>query len=268
MHPCRVNRLRADGTRPLLMGVINISPESFYSGSYVRKADILCTAEAMIQQGADLIDIGARSTAPDSPAITVAEETSRVIDALRSLQGSGITISLDTMIPSVLEAALHYDLHLVNDISGLITPGMGSLITDAGLPAILMASRERPGDCLTFAETCSALQEVTRRAEEAGVEEYILDPGVGKWIPDRTAMADFELCRRFTALHAVDRPLLAAVSRKSFIGAVTGKEPAERLSGSLGITASLILSGAAMIRSHDVAETRDLITVISAMQGA
>lgn len=249
------------------MSVINISPESFFSGSYVPDDKIHSTAEEMIDQGADLIDIGARSTAPGSRQISVSEEIERITRALNALQGTGITISVDTMHPEVLDAALKYDIHAINDISGLVNPIMAEKIADTGLPAVVMATIVQPGDCLNFSDTIRALHLVTSRANEAEIESYIVDPGIGRWVPQRTPEADFELCNRFSELKVFERPLLAAVSRKSFIGAATGREPDERLSGTLGITACLLLAGAAMIRCHDVPETRDLVRVISALRG-
>lgn len=268
MRTCTINGIRIGGHKPVLMGVVNISPESFFSGSYVPEDQIRKTAESMKVQGADLIDIGARSTAPGSRKISIGEEINRLTSALKILDGSGITISVDTMHPEVLEAALSHDIHVANDISGLINPEMGQVITDSGIPAILMASNQAPGDCLTFPETVAALQAVSNRALDAGIERYILDPGVGRWIPQRTPEADFELCHRFGELSVFNRPLLAAVSRKSFLGSVTGRGPEDRLAATLAVTVSLILSGAAMIRTHDVPETVDLIKVISAVQEA
>ena len=177
----------------MLMSVINISPESFFSGSYVPEDQIRNTAENMVDQGASLIDIGARSTAPGSRVISIEEERERLISALKNLDGSGITVSVDTMYPEVLEAALMHDIHVANDISGLINQDMGKIIADSGIPAILMTTNQVPGDCQNFTETVSALQIVTDRALDAGVSNFILDPGVGRWIPQRTPKVDFEL---------------------------------------------------------------------------
>lgn len=250
------------------MSVVNISPESFFSGSYVPDDRILTTAERMIAQGADMIDIGARSTAPGSSPISVGTETERVITALKTLEGSGIITSLDTMHPEVLQAAMRYDIHAANDISGLKNPKMAKIIADNDLPAILMASFQAPGDCLSFSDTLSALKTVTNRATDADIDSYILDPGIGRWIPDRTPESDFELCQRFAELRQFNRPLLAAVSRKSCIGSATGREPEGRLAGTLAVTTYLVLAGASIIRSHDVPETRDLIQVIASIQEA
>lgn len=268
MRSCTINGIRVDRANPVLMGVINTSPESFFSGSYVPAETIREAAETMVSLGADLIDIGARSTAPGSNSISVEEEKTRLIRALKQVDGMGIPISVDTMYPEVLETALSYDIHVVNDISGLANTDMARLIADSSIPAILMAANVKPGDCQTFRDTQATLHKVVHRAEEAGIDSYILDPGIGKWIPERSIGADFELCHRFTELHEYNRPLLAAVSRKSFLGAVTGKGPDERLAATLAATSYLLLVGASMIRTHDVAETRDLLTVTTAIRQA
>jgi len=268
MQACTINKIRVDGSRPVLMGIINISPESFFSGSYVPDEQIRITAEEMIHQGADLIDIGARSTAPGSRIITVNEEKERLISALKTLDGSGITVSVDTMHPDVLDSALEHDVHVVNDISGLINIRMAQIMAEENVPGILMATNQTPGDCLNFQDTLDSLQAVSERALTAGIREFILDPGVGRWIPDRTPDADFELCRRFREFSHLDRPFLAAVSRKSFLGSVIGRGPEDRLAASLAITSQLVLSGAAMIRTHDIPETKDLIEVLSALRMA
>ena len=248
------------------MGVLNISPESFYQGSFVPIAAVHKTADWMIQSGAEILDIGARSTAPGSQAISVTEETMRVKDCLNQLRGCDYNISIDTMYPEVLEAALHFDISLANDISGLINPKMGSIIADAELPAVLMASQNEPGDARSYEETHQAIRTVLSRAYRHEISDIILDPGIGKWTPERTANKDWELCRRFGELKQFDLPLIAAVSRKSFIGEITSRSPKERLAGTLAVTTRLIEEGAAIIRAHDIPETRDIITCMKQMR--
>jgi dihydropteroate synthase len=268
MQTCSVNHLRIGGDAPVrLMGVINCSPESFYPGSYTPTGEIRDRALAMHEQGADLIDIGARSTAPGSPPISVAEETARIAAALAELDGTGLTISVDTMHPDVLEACLRHEIHAVNDISGFANGRYARLVGEAGLPAFVMASFERPGDAVGLAATLTALEGVVARCARYGIEDHVLDPGVGKWTPERTYEDDWDLCRNFEAFHAFDRPLLAAVSRKSFLGDLLGREPEERLAGTLALTGMLVARGAAVVRSHDVEATRDLLTVHEKMRG-
>jgi dihydropteroate synthase len=268
MQTCTINKIRIGRGRPVLMGIINISPESFFSGSYVPDEQIRITAETMVEQGADIIDIGGRSTAPGSRTISVVEEKERLISALRTLDGSGITVSVDTMHPDVLQAALNHDVHVVNDISGLVNQEIGQIMADHKIPGILMATTHTPGDCRNYQETLHALETVTNRAKEAGIVDYVLDPGVGRWIPERTPDADFELCRRFHELSVFDRPFLAAVSRKSFLGSAIGRGPENRLAATLAVTTGLVQAGAAMIRTHDIPETKDLVEVLSALAEA
>jgi len=243
------------------MGVINVSVESFYSDSYVPVDKVRETAIAMVEQGADLVDIGARSTAPNTQAISGSEEASRIEVALKEIEGTGITISVDTMNPWVLDTCLKYDIHAVNDISGLSSDAFAKKIADSGLPAFLMATTYQPGDAVGLEETLKALEKVTVRCASSGIKNYILDPGIGIWTPLRTFEDNWALCRNFSVFQRFDRPLLAAVSRKSFLGDLLGREPAGRLAGSLAVTMELLRHGASIVRSHDVAETRDIIRV-------
>lgn len=250
----------------MLMGILNISPESFYSGSFIPSSQIQVAAEQMIQKGAEILDIGARSTAPGSVPISVSEEKKRIKESLTVLDGNNYCMSIDTMHPEVLNTALQYGVSMLNDISGLLNQEMASLVADSGIPVILMASRKEPGDATNFDETIQGIQQVLSRADQYGIENIILDPGIGRWIPERATEADWELCRRFSELKQFGYPLLAAVSRKTFIGDITQQIPKGRLAGTLAVTAKLIEEGAAVIRAHDVPETMDVIKTISHLQ--
>jgi dihydropteroate synthase len=217
----------------------------------------------MVAAGADLVDVGARSTAPRSPPISEQAEMGRLDKALTELDGSGIPVSIDTMHPAVLERCLGHDVHAVNDISGLVNPRYARMVADAGLPVILMASRRRPGDATTRRETESALQLVVTRCTEAGIPGYVLDPGIGLWTPDRTTALDWELCHHFEEFARFGRPLLAAISRKTFLGEPGNRPPEGRLAASLGLTALLIAKGADVVRTHDVPETAEVIQALA-----
>jgi dihydropteroate synthase len=167
----------------------------------------------------------------------------------------------------VLESALHYDIGIANDISGLLNPDMQKIILDANIPAIIMASDKSPGDADSFSDTLNAIDIILKRANDGGIKDLILDPGIGKWTPNRTANNDWELCRRFDELMQYDRPLLAAVSRKTFIGEALGRTPDERLAGTLAVTTDLIRKGASVIRTHDVKDTKDVIAATMKLQG-
>jgi len=247
------------------MGIMNMSPDSFYTGSYVRPEELASRAQEMVASGAEVLDIGGQSTAPHAPYTDSATECERVISALKILSNADIAVpvSVDTYNPVVLEAALHYDIDVINDISGLISPEYGTLAADSGCAVIAMVAKTRPGDPKTFSETMHALDMLCARMDRHGIDNYILDPGVGRWIPERTPDADLELCYRFKELLVYERPLLAAISRKSFLGEIVGHPAEKRLSATLAMTSWLIFQGASMIRAHDVAETKDVIAICS-----
>lgn len=243
------------------MGVINCSPESFFSGSYTSPEGVYEQATQLIEKGAEIIDIGARSTAPLSAPISVAEETERMKTALSGLSGSGIPVSIDTMYPEVLGMCIRYEISCINDIHGLSNEDFARIAGDSGLPAVLMASYKEPGDPVGFDAICDALNIVLSRAEKHGIEDIILDPAVGRWTQERTSEDDWEICRRFDELNTFGYPLLAAISRKTFIGELVNAPPEGRLAGTLAVTYRLLAAGASMVRAHDVTETRNLIDV-------
>jgi dihydropteroate synthase len=131
-----------------------------------------------------------------------------------------------------------------------------------------MASFKEPGDAVGLAATREALKAVVNRCARLEIDEYVLDPAVGRWVPERTSEDDWELCRNFGSFSAFGRPVLAAVSRKTFIGDLLGRVPEDRLAGTLALTMMLVGAGAAMVRSHDVGETADLLRVYEKMRQA
>jgi dihydropteroate synthase len=266
MRHCVVNGEEVGGNAPVrIMGVINCSMESFYSGSFVQPEAVHAKAVEMTEQGAKIIDIGARSTAPNTQQISGKVEAERIETALKEMDGSGITVSVDTMHPGVLAVCLKHDIHLVNDIGGFASDTYAQMVAESRLPAVLMASFSRPGDAVGLDATMRALFTVTKRCERAGVTDYILDPGIGIWTPLRSTEDDWDLCSRFDAFQHFDRPLLAAISRKTFIGSLLEKPPEERLFGSLAVTMMLLVKGASLIRTHDVGETADIVKVYERM---
>jgi dihydropteroate synthase len=219
----------------------------------------------MVDAGAHILDLGARSTAPNTQAISGTQEAERIDEALKELDGTGFTISVDTMNPWVLDVCMKHEIHAVNDIAGFCSPAYVKRVADAGLPAIVMATNYQPGDAVGVEATHKALAMVMQRCESAGIDNYLLDPGIGLWTPLRSVDDDWELSGHFDEFLRYDRPLLAAVSRKSFIGNLLGREPQDRLSGSLAVTMILLQKGAAMVRTHDVQPTVDTIRVFERM---
>jgi dihydropteroate synthase len=266
MQQCRVNKFIIGGNEPpRVMGVINCSPESFYANSYIPTELVHKTAVEMTEQGADMIDLGARSTAPNTQAICGSTELARIDAALKELDGSGITVSVDTLNPWVLDACLHHEIHAINDISGLTSETYARKVAESKLPAFLMASHTQPGDSVGLAATTGALAKIVERCKAAGIPEYVLDPGIGIWTPFRSVEDDWTLCRNFADFLQFDRPLLAAISRKTFIGDLLNRFPEDRLAGSLAVTLMLLERGASVVRTHDVRETVDTIRTYQRM---
>lgn len=268
MKSCRIHRLSIGGrdNPPVIMGVINISPESFYQPSFIPPHAVRERCLTMVDSGASIIDLGARSTAPGSLPISARLETERITEALRHVNGSGVTLSIDTMHPEVFSACLRYDIHALNDIRGLCDPLLTDLASSSGIPVIAMASSSAPGDAVSLGQTHENLKAVRMRAQSAGIKNLVLDPGIGAWHTERSSALDWEICRNFSDFLQYSHPLLAAVSRKSFIGSLLHRGPEDRLAGSLAVTADLLAKGASLIRAHDIPETTDLLKVFATLR--
>jgi dihydropteroate synthase len=252
-----------DGYPVRLVGAINVSPESFYRESVAAGEEALRSrAEQMAAEGADMIDVGAMSTAPYlATAISEAEETRRLTSAIRVLrQAVALPVSADTTRSRVALAALEAGAAVINDVSGFRgDPAMADLAARRADGVVLMAS-----DLLR--RSCAA-------ADAAGIpkDRVVLDPGIGFF--RRAALSwevwDCELLRRLAELRPLNHPLLIGLSRKSFIGKILGRpEPIDRLAGSLAATAVAVLNGAHIIRTHDVGPTRDAIRMAEALRPA
>ena len=250
-HPARV------------MGVINLSIESFYKQSVVKPDLLIQTVQQMIQDGAEIIDIGGRSTWPPAPKITTSSEHRRVIPAIEKIREvTGIPVSIDTMHSQIARDALDLGADLINDVSGFTgDKNMSRVAAEYDCPVMLMASRNKPGDVVGLSDTLDALSRIIQNAEEDGVgsDRIILDPAIGRWCKMRTTEHDLEIIKNFKRFTVFQKPLLAALSRKSFIGDVLGKPPGERLYGSIAATAIAVYMGANIVRTHDVAATVDAV---------
>ncbi len=259
------------------MGVINVSPESFHAGSVYRGDDaVIAAALGMVEAGAALIDVGARSSAPYlETAVSEAEETQRLVRAVSALAAKlPVPVSADTCRPSVARAALEAGARVVNDVSALAEPALARVAAehDAGLIVMAAPGRGRTMDA-PVATVTRILRAALATAREAGVpvERVVLDPGIGFFRDADIAWHawDVAVLAGLPALAGLGRPLCVGVSRKSFVGAITGRDdPAARLSGSLAATAAAVLGGAALIRTHDVAETVDAVRVAERVRRA
>jgi dihydropteroate synthase len=259
------------GEHPVVvMGALNVSPESFYPGSVRRGGDeLIRAAREMVSAGAGLIDVGARSTAPYlADAVGEDEEAERLGRAVEAVASAvGVPISADTTRVGPARAALAAGARVINDVSGLRDRRMGALARERGAAMILMASPEAPGGCTDpVATVARLLEQALGRARAAGVasEGIVLDPGIGFFREEAVPWDEWDLSvlAGLSALGALGRPLGIGVSRKSFIGSVTGQaDPAGRLAGSLAATTVAVLEGAALVRTHDVAATVEAVRV-------
>ena len=267
-----------DGLDVAVVGALNVSPESFYSGSVVVDADrLLQTGEAMARAGAAWLDVGAMSTAPYLEAwIPEALEADRLHWAVGLLTTKlDLPVSADVSRVGPARAALEAGARMINDVTGLVgDPGLARLTAEAGAGLVLMAGpAAAPPAGEPVATVRAALQRSLAIARGAGIpdERILVDPGIGFFRGAGVAWPDWD-CRVLAGLpglRALGRPLYVGVSRKSFIGAVAGVEdPAERLPGSLAATAAAVLGGAHVIRAHDVAETVQAVRVAQAIRRA
>jgi dihydropteroate synthase len=270
------------GERTLLMGVLNVTPDSFSDGGkFFHTTDAVNAALAMERAGADILDIGAESTRPGSEGISAAEELARLLPVLRALHGRlKISISVDTQKASVAEMALGAGAEMVNDISGLQNdPRVANVAADFAAPLILMHMRGTPRTMQKLPFSKDAIADVVRGlrksieiARRAGVAKsrIILDPGIGF---GKNLGQNYELLARLPELAKLGYPLLVGASRKGFLGVTlsqTGKPlpPQERIWGTAATVAASILNGAHIVRVHDVGEMAQVARVTDAVVAA
>lgn len=267
---------RLERGRPLLVGIVNITPDSFSDGG--RFLDPTVAVEHALRlaaEGADLLDLGAESTRPGggvygagAPAVPAAEEIARLLPVLERLRRrTALPISVDTRKAEVASAALAAGADLVNDISGLGDAAMAGVIRAAACPIVLMHSR---GDLASMQrgisfrdvvrEVRGELAALALRAEEAGIarDRIVLDPGLGF---GKSAPQNLELLRRLPELASLGFPLLVGASRKSFLGEITGFPAADRLPESLAAAAIAARGGVHLLRVHDIDQTRRFLAV-------
>jgi len=270
-------------TRPLVMGIVNVTPDSFSDGGrYLSPGTALAHAAKLIVEGADILDVGGESTRPQGATVVSAdEELRRVLPVIRTLAAERpkIVISVDTVKASVAEAALTAGAHIVNDVSGMrVDSEMGSVCASLGAGVILMHSRGGVTDMATFAHAdyegdflevmLSELGERVRDAERAGVERgaIAVDPGIGFSKRVEHSLRALACLER---LAAWGHPVVVGASRKRFIGEVTGESnPSHRVFGSVGAAVTAYLRGARVLRVHDVAATRHALDVAAAIDAA
>ncbi|KIQ37101.1 MULTISPECIES: dihydropteroate synthase [Pseudomonas syringae group] len=259
-----------------VMGILNATPDSFSDGGRYSQLDAaLRHAQEMVAAGATLIDVGGESTRPGARPVSPAEEVDRVAPVVeRIARELDVIISVDTSTPEVIVESARLGAGLINDVRSLQRPGALEAAAATGLPVCLMHMLGEPGDMQDnphyqdlVGEVSVFLADRMERCEAAGIpkDRIILDPGFGF---AKTLEHNLSLFRHMEALHALGRPLLVGVSRKSMIGAVLGRPVGERLIGGLALAALAMTKGARILRVHDVAETADVVRMIAAVEAA
>ncbi|WP_032621868.1 dihydropteroate synthase [Pseudomonas avellanae] len=259
-----------------VMGILNATPDSFSDGGRYSQLDAaLRHAEAMVLAGATLIDVGGESTRPGARPVSPAQEVERVAPVVEIIARElDVIISVDTSTPEVMLATAGLGAGLINDVRSLQRPGALEAAASTGLPVCLMHMQGEPGTMQNdphyedlLAEVSAFLLDRMNQCVAAGIDrqQIILDPGFGF---AKTLEHNLSLFKRMEALHALGRPLLVGVSRKSMIGAVLGRPVDQRLFGGLALAALAMTKGAKILRVHDVAETADVVRMIAAVQAA
>jgi dihydropteroate synthase len=265
-----------DLARPHVMGILNVTPDSFSDGGQHASVDAaLRHAAAMVVAGATLIDVGGESTRPGASIVSPIEELERVAPVVEAIARElDVIISVDTSTPAVIRETARLGAGLINDVRSLSRDGALDAAADSGLPVCLMHMRGEPGgmqndpryDDVT-SEVVSFLRGRMEVCLAAGIpdDRIVLDPGFGF---AKTLSHNLHLFNRLEQLHVLGRPLLVGVSRKSMVGQVLQRDVAHRLYGSLALAALAVVKGAGILRVHDVAETVDVVRMIAAVQAA
>jgi len=257
-----------------VMGILNLTPDSFYDGGrYRTEKEILKRVEQMIEEGADIIDIGGESTRPGSDRVSVEEELRRTIPYLRKIRDLfDIPLSIDTYKAKVAKEAIEAGAEMVNDISGLrFDPEMAEVISSKNASVVLMHIKGTPKNMQDnpfyeslMDEIISYLRKSLEIALKAGIDfdRIVIDPGIGF---GKTVEHNLFILKNLEELRILRRPILIGVSRKSFIGKVLDLPVEERLFGSLAATSVAVMNGARIVRCHDVRETRQVIDLVDAI---
>ncbi|HUH39484.1 MAG TPA: dihydropteroate synthase [Castellaniella sp.] len=267
-------RYRLPLQRPLVMGIVNVTPDSFSDGSQHFQTDqAIAHAQRLIDEGADLLDIGGESTRPGAQAVSVEQELDRVMPVLQALRDCGLPLSVDTCKPAVMAAVLDIGVDMINDVMGFEAPGAIQAVANSDCALCVMHMRGQPRtmqDAPVYQDVVREIRDyLGARAQalrQAGVAagRLVLDPGFGF---GKTVQHNYAVLARLRDLRIADYPLLIGMSRKSMIGALTGRPADQRLGGSIAAALAGVALGAHIVRVHDVADTVDAIKVWMAAQG-
>jgi dihydropteroate synthase len=270
----RCGRFRLALDRPLVMGVVNVTPDSFYDGGrHASTAAAVAHGRRLAEEGADILDVGGESSRPGSEAVSLEEELARVLPVLDGLRDLERPVSVDTTKPEVVRAALAQGAAMINDITALAAPDALDAVAASDAAVCLMHMRGEPKTMQADPVYTDVVAEVrdflaTRVAAcmAAGIarERIVIDPGIGF---GKTLAHNLALTRHLDDLAEIGVPVLAGWSRKSSLGRITGRAGEERLAASLAAALIAVQRGARIVRVHDVAATRDALAVLAAIQG-
>ncbi len=265
-------KFKLDLSRPLVMGILNVTPDSFSDGDLHMRRDVaLRHAQQLIQEGADLLDIGGESTRPSAPPVSVQQELDRVMPVIEGLRGMPVPLSVDTSKPEVMRAALAAGVSMVNDINALQQPDALVVVAGSDAAVCLMhkqgtpqTMQQQPHYQDVVAEVLTFLRARLEAAQAAGIarERIVIDPGFGF---GKTLAHNLDLLRHLDAFSALGVPVLAGLSRKSMLGAITGQDVEHRIHASVAAALLAVQRGARIVRVHDVRATVDALKVWQAV---
>lgn len=266
-------RFELNAARPLIMGVVNLSDDSFSGDGLRGEADAaVAQARRLIDEGASILDLGAESSRPGAQSISAQQEIDRLLPVLEALRDCGTPLSVDTVKPEVMSVVLAVGADMINDINALRAPGAMEIVAASGAAVCLMHMQGTPGSMQdnpryvdVVAEVAEFLAERVAAAEAAGiaVNRIAVDPGFGF---GKTLEHNLELLRRLDELMVPNLPLLVGLSRKSMLGKITGRAPPDRIHAGIAAHILAVLRGARIVRVHDVAAIRDALAVVNAVE--
>ena len=266
-------RFVLNAERPLIMGIVNLTDDSFSGdGLHGDAAAAIALGLRLIEEGAQILDLGAESTRPGAPPVAAQQEIDRLLPVIEGLHGSGVALSVDTFKPEVMRAALAAGADMINDINALRAPGALKIVAPSNAAVCLMHMQGTPDTMQDdphysdiVGEVASFLGERVAAAEAAGIalNRIAVDPGFGF---GKTLAHNIALLRHLEELLVPGLPLLVGMSRKSMLGLLTGRPAAQRVHAGVAAHVLAVLSGARIVRVHDVAATRDALAVLQAVE--
>lgn len=259
--------------RPLVMGVVNVTPDSFSDGGlYASAQQAVAHARRLVEEGADILDIGGESTRPGSAPVALDEERQRVLPVLEALAGCGVPLSVDTRKPEFMLEAIAAGAAMINDVTALTAPAALTAVAKSPVAVCLMHMQGDPGtmqESPTYRDVVREVRDYLAQriaaAERAGVarDRIVVDPGFGF---GKTVEHNLALLRSLAEFRSLGVALLAGLSRKAMLGKLTGREPQERVHASIAAALLAVQNGAQIVRVHDVAATRDALAVWQAVK--